>query len=562
MIEADVIEATASARDRADNNGYGVRAGSARGRRLWSVTVHILLVVSCAVPPAEKAPASPEGAPGSAVASLRAPVGERPAEGESIEWQAWGAAAFAQANRQDRLVLIHVSAPWAGRDLFAHTEAALRALIEQRYVPVRVDPLRRPDIARRYTPAGWPAVAVALPDGRLVAAATDIPSPNIRQYLLSLANHYRDRRAVLVDRVTASRPPHTAAARPRQDASLTAAALFADILEEYDDSHGGFGAGPKFPEVNVLHFLLDYHARHRDERALSMALRGLDILTTVPMWEEERGGVLSYSFTPDWTSPIMEKDAADQAGLLQALVSAREESGGRYRDSAAAMVVYIRAELFDSERGVFHGRQVRFPHSGEGSGWWTDPTVYTDRNALLIQACLRASTVVGPGSGAADMALAAATYMLERCVQPDGIVYHCITADGPRAPGLLDDQVLASQALSAAYRASGREAFAAASRRVLQWTETHLRHSQEAAFADALADPAAAAWQPLVTLRDSAVPAGNAIAAELYLEMGQADKASGLLHGRAFERAAPRRAYASCGRALMRWQALTEVRRG
>ena len=524
-----------------------LQAGAVRGGS-WLAPALAVALFGCADPPA---PETIRSAPAREPAAEAVEVAQ-----ERVPWRGWDADAFDSARRQDRLVLVLMSAPWAGAGLLERPETALRVLIEQRYVPVRVHPLHRPDIARRYAPAGWPALAVTLPDGRLVATATDIPQTNIRKYLSSLANHYRDRRASLEER--ARHPAGVAPAAGSRRPAVTPEALLAAITAAHDADHGGFGSGAKFPETEVLRFLLDYHARYRDAAALRMALRGLDVLCAPPMWDAGRGGVLLYSFTPDWKSPIMEKDAVDQAGLLQALVSARPSSGERYADSVAALVAYIRAELFDPEKGFFHGRQVRPDDRPSPASWWTDPTVYVDRNALLIQACLRAAPVAGPESGAADMALAAATYLLERCVQPDGMVYHCVTEEGPLAPGLLDDQILAARALWAAYQYSEREEFAAASRRVLQWTEAHLRLPDDGAFADGLADPAVSGWGAVTTFRDAAVPAGNAAAAALYLDMGDLDRAAALLRGRVFEGAAPRRAHASHGRALMRLQARSE----
>ena len=268
------------------------------------------------------------------------------------------------------------------------------------------------------------------------------------------------------------------------------------------------------------------------------------------MWDDQKGGVLSYSFTPDWLTPIAEKDAADQAGLFEALRHARQLSGATSSDSAARLRAYIRGELFDAERGVFHGRQVR--RGGRLSSWWTDPTVYTDRNALLILACLRA----GPAD-MQSMALAATAYLMENCVRPDGAVFHCVTENGAQAPGLLQDQMLTAQALWEAHRVSGRDEFAGVARQILKWTETNLYDAQEQAFIDGIADLAIPAWRPRIRFADEAVPAGNATAAALYLAIGH-PMASDLLSGRVFDSAVRhRRSYASYGRTLLQWAGVT-----
>ena len=512
-----------------------------------------LLLASCTEPSTESASTPALLEVQSTVPSLHPPLPEEELaaiDQERVQWQSWQPATFATAQRLDRLVLLFLMSPWAGSDPFAHNDSPLRALVQERYVSIRVDPLRRPDIARRYGPAGWPALAVALPDGRLVATATDIPAANIHQYLLSLANHYRDRRKDVESRAEASRPASAGISAP-----VTAAALYADLLSEHDAVHGGFGNGAKFPETSVIRFLLAYYDHHREATALSMALRALDILIRAPMWEEGHGGVLSYSFTPDWLTPIREKDGADQAGLLQALLDARKLVDESYSDSVAGLLVYIRGQLFDSGTGAFYSRQVQRHQGGRRSDWWTDPTVYTDRNALLIMACLRAGGGEGAhGSTATDMALAAAAYLVQHCVRADGAVFHCVTENGPETLGLLDDQMLTARALWQAYQVSDREEFASASRRIVEWTDTNLYDDQERAFMDGVSDIAIPTWQSTARFSDTAVPAGNVNAAALYLSLGQHDKLASLLGDRAFDPRAPRRAYASLGNTLLRWQ--------
>jgi uncharacterized protein YyaL (SSP411 family) len=473
---------------------------------------------------------------------------------EQIQWQVLEPAVFEAARRQDRLVLLFMMSSWDGANPMATTGHALSALVADRFVPVRVDPLRRPDIARRYAPAGWPALAVTLPDGRLVATATDIPKTNIHKYLLSLANHYRDRPDEMVSRVRAF---HVPSSNPGGASSVTVPAVFADVAAAYDSIHGGFGTGAKFPETGVVQFLLSYYELHRDEQALNIALKSLEVLSSAPMWDEQEGGVLSYSFTPDWLSPISEKDAADQAGLLEALVHARQLTDETFNDSVTRLLAYIRGELFDVQKGVFYSRQVRHPRSGELSVWWTDPTVYTDRNALLILACLRAAGAEVEGPDSADMGLAAAAYVMEECVRPDGAVFHCVTESGPQVVGLLEDQVLAARALWEAYRVSGRDEFASATHRIVKWTETNLHDAGEHAFIDGQEDAAIPTWKQTIGFADEMVPAGNAMAATLYLQMGQEAMASELLSDRVFDPTVPRRSYASFGGALLQWQAAT-----
>lgn len=519
------------------------------GSRVGSWSALVLLLVSCADPEATSSPdsdvadgASPRALPEEAVPTVSE---------ETIQWLALEPTTFEAARQRDRLVLLFITAPWSGADSLATTDPALEALVEDRFIPVRLDPLRRPDIARRYAPAGWPALAVTLPDGRPVAIATDIPDANIHGYLLSLANHFRDRRGEVTKRVATSWASSPKGSSVRTGVSIAVESLYEGIVADHDSVHGGFGSGAKFPETRVLRFLLSYHESHGDTKALSIAMQGLSRLYSAPMWDEQAGGVQSYSFTPDWLSPIREKDAADQAGLLEALLQVEQLTDEASIAPTARLLTYIRAELFDVERGVFFGRQVG-GRPGVDPTWWTDPTVYTDRNALLILACLRAARAETEGPESEDMALAAATYMMEEGMRPDGAVYHCVTESGPQLPGLLDNQMLAALALWDAYQLSAREEFASAARQIVRWTEANLYDHEIGAFVDSPEDSPIPTWRPMMKFADETVPAGNASAARLYLQMGEGEvMASRLLSSRLFDPAVPKRAYASYGRALL-----------
>ena len=517
----------------------GSRGGS------WSTLV--LLLFSCAAP---ESTSSPDSDVASSDRALPKDAASTISE-EAIQWFALESATFEVARQHDKLVLLFITAPWSGADPLATMDPALKALVENRFVPVRVDPLRRPDITRRYAPAGWPALAVTLPDGRPAAIATDIPDANIHGYLLSLANHFRDRRGEVTKRVATSWGSSPKGSSARTGVSIAVESLYEGIVADHDSVHGGVGSGAKFPETQVLRFLLSYHESHGDTKALSIAMQGLSRLYSAPMWDEQAGGVQSYSFTPDWLSPIREKDAADQAGLLEALLKVQQLTDDASIAPVARLLSYIRAELFDVERGVFFGRQVR-SRPGVDPTWWTDPTVYTDRNALLILACLQAARAETEGPGSQDMALAAATYMMEECVRQDGAVYHYVTESGPQLPGLLDNQMLAALALWEAYQLSAREEFASAARQIVRWTETNLYDHKNGAFVDSPEDSPIPTWRPTMKFADETVPAGNASAARLYLRMGEGEGiVSRLLSSRLFDPAVPKRAYASYGRAIL-----------
>ena len=115
-----------------------------------------------------------------------------------------------------------------------------------------------------------------------------------------------------------------------------------------------------------------------------------------------------------------------------------------------------------------------------------------------------------------------------------------------------DIQMLAALALWDAYQLSAREEFASAARQIVKWTEANLYDHAIGAFVDSPEDSPIPTWRPMMKFADETVPAGNASAARLYLQMGEGEvMASRLLSSRLFDPAVPKRAYASYGRALL-----------
>ena len=110
-----------------------------------------------------------------------------------IEWLPWGADAFARAAREGKPVLLSITAAWCRAchemDRTTYADPGVAALIRDRFVPVRVDTDRRPDINERYNLGGWPTTAFLTAGGEVVTGGTFVPV---------------DRMAGVLDRVAAA----------------------------------------------------------------------------------------------------------------------------------------------------------------------------------------------------------------------------------------------------------------------------------------------------------------------------------------------------------------------
>ena len=469
-----------------------------------------------------------------------------PADGD-ISWKNWEMDAFREARERDCPVLLYQAAPGC-EGVFATGRPAVRTLLEEHFVAIRVDPFRRPDIARRYAAGGWPSVAVLLPDGRAFTMAVDLAPENVELFLWRMLTNYEKQRAAIERTLRQAEKERLAAAMFEVEVDR----VYRAIAEDFDPLHGGFGRHFKFPESTVLRFLLEYYEQSGDEGALKMVTRSLEALLHSPMHDRKEGGFHAFSHSSDWRTPALEKDALDQAGLMLVLLQAAGHGrGDEYAVAAEGLVGYIATQLFDEQRGSFSGRQVAVQSAAAAPVWWTDPVAYADRNALLVSACVAAAVHL-QDERAERMARAGGDFLLRHCVDAAGGVYHVCAGGVREVSGLLEDQALVGAALLDLYELSGEQRFREWALKAVKFMEEHTFDTAQGAFFDR-SERAEIEVQPhrrWWPYKDGLLPAGNALAAEIYVRLGALDRALALLAGKRLGRA-PGRPHSALARTVL-----------
>jgi uncharacterized protein YyaL (SSP411 family) len=123
----------------------------------------------------------------------------REAASSAIGWRLPGPAAFAEAKRTHKAVLLDVGAGWCHwchvMDEGTYRDAQVIAEIVANYVPVKIDRDLSPDLDAFYQRAaqtlseagGWPLTLLLSPDGAPYAAATYLPPAQMLAFLQSQA---------------------------------------------------------------------------------------------------------------------------------------------------------------------------------------------------------------------------------------------------------------------------------------------------------------------------------------------------------------------------------------
>ena len=262
-----------------------------------------------------------------------------------VDWWPWCDEAFAEARRRDVPILLSVgyaACHWC--HVMAHEsfeDAGTAALMNDRYVSIKVDREERPDIDAVYMEAtqaltgrgGWPMTVFLDHEGRAFLAGTYFPPvahagmPSFTDVLRGVDEAWRTDRP-RIDR--AAQQVHAALeARARTGVGAGSEPVLEDLTaavgalaDAFDASRGGFGGAPKFPPSMVLEFLLRADALSRgagapDRRALPMAAVTMDAMARGGMYDQLAGGFARYSVDADWVVPHFEKMLYDNALLLR-----------------------------------------------------------------------------------------------------------------------------------------------------------------------------------------------------------------------------------------------------
>jgi len=371
-----------------------------------------------------------------------------------IDWLPWDAEAFARAAREGRPVLLSITAAWCQAchemDRTTYADSAVVALVRDRFIPVRVDTDRRPDINERYNLGGWPTTAFLTADGEILTGGTFIPVERMSHVLERVAAAA----AALPGRAarSAASPAEAAAEGDseggRRAGDLTRTIESEDLIDSifstYDEQYGGFGVEPKFPHTAALTLAMSIFRETGDARWQQIVERSLDAMFDGGLWDARDGGFYRYAVTRDWQLPHREKLLETNASLLRAYA----EAASLFRRDA------------DRERCRRIARFITGPLRAESGGYYgsdSDRVLHMDANAAAAGALLGAAAVL-EDSELGREALASFERVLLLCYKPGLGVAHYFDGTA-RVRGLLGDHLATIAALLDAHDVSGGEPY-------------------------------------------------------------------------------------------------------
>jgi len=304
----------------------------------------------------------------------------RSAMHQPVRWREFGPEALAAAKAEDKPILLDIGAVWCHwchvMDRESYDDPAVAAVINEKFIPVKVDRDERPDIDARYQAAvsaisgqgGWPLTAFLTPDGKPFYGGTYFPPmehygrPSFRRVLASIAEAYKSKR----DEVTESAQQVMSAISQAEAFAGRSTDFSPEVIDKIVDSaakmfdvqHGGFGSSPKFPHPSALDLLIDRYAKNREQYLGVIINTTLEKMAKGGVYDQLAGGFHRYSVDERWVVPHFEKMVYDNSELLKNYVHGFQATRNEFFAEVARDIIRWMDEwLSDRERGGFYASQ-------------------------------------------------------------------------------------------------------------------------------------------------------------------------------------------------------------
>jgi uncharacterized protein len=286
-----------------------------------------------------------------------------------VDWQPWGPEALERAAQEDKPIMLSIgysACHWCHvmeRESFEDAETA--RLINESFVPIKVDREERPDVDDIYMEAvqgmtgqgGWPLTVFLDPEGVPFYGGTYFPPeprqgmPSFGQVLEATAGAYRNQREELREASAQIRESLGAVGRVEQsqeplEESILAQAISA-LQSAFDRGNGGFGGAPKFPPASALELLLDRGQNDPVRLTLDKMMHG-------GIYDQLGGGFHRYSVDAAWLVPHFEKMLYDNALLARTYLHGWQVMGEeRWRRVCEETLDWALREMRGPEGGFY-----------------------------------------------------------------------------------------------------------------------------------------------------------------------------------------------------------------
>ncbi len=295
-----------------------------------------------------------------------------------VDWYPWGKEAFEVAKKEDKPVFLssgYSTCHWCHvMEKESYEDEKVAALMNEIFVSIKIDREERPDIDGIYMKVcqemtgsgGWPLNIILTHDKRPFFAGTYIPKKSrygrigMLELLPQIRELWKNKRSEIESfaySVISSLNKEQEAEGELNEDMLHSA--YEQLLEAFDEQHGGFGDAPKFPTPHNLTFLLRYWKRTGDRMALLMVEQTLKAISMGGIYDQAGSGFHRYSTDEKWHVPHFEKMLYDQALLGMAYAEGYQATGNEdFKRIACEVFTYVLNNLTSPEGGFCSGEDA------------------------------------------------------------------------------------------------------------------------------------------------------------------------------------------------------------
>ena len=265
-----------------------------------------------------------------------------------VHWRPWGDAAFKEAKKQNKPILLSVgyaACHWC--HVMAHEsfeDKEIATLMNKGFINIKVDREERPDIDAIYQKAlqlmgeqgGWPLTMVLTPDGEPFFGGTYFPKssshgrPSFSLVLEKISEAFHSKPDLVAEnaaKITAHlNQLNTINSTTENRPSPDVISLADKLLEIMDPEHGGTKGAPKFPQTSLLNFLWWAYLQSGNEGYKASVILSLKRMSQGGIYDHVGGGYSRYSTDQFWFAPHFEKMLYDNAFILELLATLYQET--------------------------------------------------------------------------------------------------------------------------------------------------------------------------------------------------------------------------------------------
>ncbi|NNF17701.1 MAG: thioredoxin domain-containing protein [Gammaproteobacteria bacterium] len=300
-----------------------------------------------------------------------------------VHWQPWDRIALTAARETDTPILLSIgysACHWChvmAHESFEDEDTA--HVMNAHFINVKVDREERPDLDQIYQLAhqmltqrggGWPLTMFLTPDTHIpFFGGTYFPPralhglPAFRDLLSRVAEFYAHNKAQIEEQnrtilqVFRDSAPQFQGDTRLDDSPLKSARE--ELINAFDQQHGGFGGAPKFPQTPGIERILrtwrrSAFAPEPDLQSLYVATKTLTEMARGGLYDQLGGGFYRYTVDGNWRIPHFEKMLYDNAQLLPLYAQTWRISGealfGRVANQTADWML---REMLDAGGGFY-----------------------------------------------------------------------------------------------------------------------------------------------------------------------------------------------------------------